>query len=55
VRKASRAAISMEARGLHHPMARTSLRASTFARVDGVFLLCALLLLVLVWLAAIRL
>jgi energy-coupling factor transport system permease protein len=55
VRKASRAAISMEARGLHHPMVRTSLRASTFARADGAFLLCALLLLVLVWLAAIRL
>jgi len=55
VRKASRAAVSMEARGLHHPMVRTSLRASTFARADAVFLLSALLALVLVWLAAARL
>ncbi|MCI0431998.1 MAG: energy-coupling factor transporter transmembrane protein EcfT [Rhodospirillales bacterium] len=55
VRKASRAAISMEARGLHHPMARTSLRPSVFAWADGAFLLSSLLLIVLVWLAAVRL
>lgn len=55
VRKASRAAISMEARGLHHPMTRTSLRPSTFAWADGAFLLASFLLIVLVGLAAVRL
>ena len=55
VRKASRAAISMEARGLHHPMARTSLRPSVFAWTDGAFLLASFLLILLVWLAAVRL
>jgi energy-coupling factor transport system permease protein len=55
VRKASRAAISMEARGLHHPMRRTSLRSSVFAWADAAFLLASLLLILLVWLAAVRL
>jgi len=55
VRKASRAAISMEARGLHRGMERTSLHPSTFAWIDGAFLLSSLLLIGLVWLAAVRL
>lgn len=52
MRKASRAAISMEARGLQRTMVRTSLRASTFVPADGVFLLCSGALVVLIWFLA---
>lgn len=45
IRKASRAAISMEARGLRRGMTRTSLHRSTFGRPDVVFGLAAALLL----------
>lgn len=45
IRKAGRAAISMEARGLTRPMRRTSLRAARFARRDAIFALLAIALL----------
>jgi energy-coupling factor transport system permease protein len=47
IRKASRAAISMEARGLRRPMARTSLHRSSFERSDVNFAAAAVLLLVM--------
>jgi energy-coupling factor transport system permease protein len=42
IRKASRAAISMEARGLTRPMRRTSLHRARFARRDAIFMTLAL-------------
>ncbi|HET6222162.1 MAG TPA: energy-coupling factor transporter transmembrane component T [Dongiaceae bacterium] len=42
IRKASRAAISMEARGLTRPMHRTSLHRARFARRDAIFMTLAL-------------
>jgi energy-coupling factor transport system permease protein len=47
IRKAGRAAIAMEARGLRHPMVRTSLRGSPLRPADGFFLGAVLLLLIL--------
>lgn len=51
IRKASRAAISMEARGLRRPMIRTSLHQSSFGGADLVFAAAAALLLTVLVLA----
>ncbi|HEY8014992.1 MAG TPA: hypothetical protein VIE35_04145 [Dongiaceae bacterium] len=37
IRRADRAATAMEARGLRHPLTRSSLRPSPFSRADGLF------------------
>lgn len=42
IRRANRAAISMEARGLQRGMVRTSLRVSSITWLDGVFLIGAI-------------
>ncbi len=42
IRKASRAAIAMEARGLSRPMARTSLKGSPLGGADAVFLVVSI-------------
>jgi energy-coupling factor transport system permease protein len=44
VRRAGRAAISMESRGLKREMRRSSLHASRFSHADAIFALAALLL-----------
>jgi energy-coupling factor transport system permease protein len=45
IRRADRAAIAMEARGLRHPLDRSSLRPSPFGWADGLFLAAGLALL----------
>jgi energy-coupling factor transport system permease protein len=45
IRRADRAAISMEARGLRRPMRRTSLHDSPISAADGVFLVIGLMFL----------
>jgi energy-coupling factor transport system permease protein len=45
IRRADRAAIAMEARGLRHPLARSSLRPSPFGWADALFLASGLVLL----------
>jgi energy-coupling factor transport system permease protein len=52
IRKASRAAVSMEARGLRRPMTRTSLHRSSFGRADIAFAAAAALLAVLLLVGA---
>ena len=45
IRRADRAAIAMEARGLRHPLTRSSLRPSLFGWADGLFLAAGITLL----------
>jgi energy-coupling factor transport system permease protein len=45
IRRADRTAIAMEARGLRHPLQRSSLRPSPFSWADGLFLAAGLVLL----------
>jgi energy-coupling factor transport system permease protein len=45
IRRADRAAIAMEARGLRHPIVRSSLRPSPFSWADGLFLAAGITLL----------
>jgi energy-coupling factor transport system permease protein len=53
IRRAQRSAISMEARGLAHPMTRSYLRQSTFGRHDVVFLAVAAVLAAAIVVAAV--
>ena len=50
IRREDRAAIAMEARGLRHPLTRSSLRPSPFSRADGLFLAAGVTLLAALYL-----